>query len=143
MRKKQIRPMIARIEQRNMPPCGTQSGGENAFSVSLMFKESEILIMLTKNVRVGLKRGLEARPAAMLVQIANGYESTIHVGNDKRRMKVNAKSIMGVMSLSMISGETLTVMAEGKDEEEAVEEIEKFLCGETAIKSLKERQKSA
>ena len=79
----------------------------------------------------------------MLVQIANGYESTIHVGNDKRRMKVNAKSIMGVMSLSMISGETLTVMAEGKDEEEAVEEIEKFLCGETAIKSLKERQKSA
>ncbi len=90
--------------------------------------------MQMKNVQVGLKKGLEARPAAMLVQIANGFESTIHVGSDERKMNVNAKSIMGVMSLSLISGEILTVTAEGDDELAAVEGIEKFLCGETASK---------
>ncbi len=88
--------------------------------------------MLMKNVQVGLKKGLEARPAAMLVQIANGYESTIHVGNDERKINVNAKSIMGVMSLSLMTGEILTVTAEGHDEEAAVAGIEKFLCGETS-----------
>ena len=85
--------------------------------------------MQIKNVQVGLKKGLEARPAAMLVQIANGYESTIHVGNDSRKMIVNAKSIMGVMSLSLISGEMLTVTAEGNDEEAAIAGIERFLGG--------------
>ncbi len=89
--------------------------------------------MQIRNIQVGLKKGLDARPAAMLVQIANGYESTIHVGNDKRRMKVNAKSIMGVMSLSLITGEILTVTAEGNDEEAAVTEIERFLCGDTEL----------
>ncbi len=89
--------------------------------------------MQIRNVQVGLKKGLEARPAAMLVQIANAYESTIHVGNDKRKMIVNAKSIMGVMSLSLISGETLTVTAEGDDEEAAVAGIERFLCGGTEL----------
>ena len=90
--------------------------------------------MLMKNVQVGLKKGLEARPAAMLVQIANGYESTIHVGSDERKMKVNAKSIMGVMSLSLMTGEILSVTAEGNDEEAAVAGIESFLCGEMAAR---------
>lgn len=84
--------------------------------------------MLEKSMKVQLKNGLEARPVAVLVQIASQHESTIYVEAEDKR--VNAKSIMGMMSLGLRNGEEIVVSANGKDEKEAVSEIEKFLNGE-------------
>lgn len=69
--------------------------------------------------------GLDARPIAMLVQKASQYESTVHIeiGNKK----VNAKSIMGMMSLSVCSGDEVVVITEGEDEEAAANEMELYL----------------
>lgn len=83
--------------------------------------------MIQKPIRIKLETGLEARPVAMLVQVASQYESSVYINvNDK---KVNAKSIMGMMSLGLASGEEIAVIADGKDEEAAIEGIEKFLSG--------------
>ncbi len=75
--------------------------------------------MTRKTVTIKLETGLEARPVAMLVQVASQYDSSIYVESGSKR--VNAKSIM--------SGEQVTVMAEGADEENAVEGIERYLIG--------------
>ena len=83
--------------------------------------------MIQKSIQIKLETGLEARPVAMLVQVASQFESTVYINADDR--KVNAKSIMGMMSLGLASGEQVTVVAEGSDEAAAVEEIEKFLSG--------------
>ena len=83
--------------------------------------------MITKSIEIKLPRGLEARPVAELVQLASKYESTVHI--EAQSKKVNAKSIMGMMTLSLSSGEAVTVMAEGSDEESAVAEMESFLQG--------------
>lgn len=86
--------------------------------------------MVQKSMEVQLDNGLEARPVAVFVQVASQYESTIYVEvNDK---KVNAKSIMGMMSLGLDNGETLTVVADGSDESAAVAHIERFLSGQDA-----------
>ena len=63
----------------------------------------------------------------MLVQVASQFESTVYINSEDR--KVNAKSIMGMMSLGLASGEKVTVVADGNDEDTAVVEIEKFLSG--------------
>ena len=77
------------------------------------------------NVTIQITSGLEARPVAFLVQLASRFDSSIYlVRSDK---KVNAKSIMGMMTLGLYSGETVTVSANGEDEEEALANIEKFL----------------
>ena len=83
--------------------------------------------MIQKSIQIKLETGLEARPVAMLVQVASQFESTVYINAYDR--KVNAKSIMGMMSLGLASGEQVTVVAEGSDENSAVEEIEKFLSG--------------
>jgi catabolite repression HPr-like protein len=81
--------------------------------------------MITKEIIINIPNGLEARPVALLVQVASQYECSIHVvSNDKR---VNAKSIMGMMSMGISAGETVTVTADGPDEKEAIENIEKYL----------------
>lgn len=83
--------------------------------------------MLKRTVTIGLASGLEARPVAMLVQIASQYESMIYVENQNAR--VNAKSIMGMMTLGMGAGEEITVSTDGADESAAMDEIEKYLKG--------------
>ena len=83
--------------------------------------------MIQKSIQIKLETGLEARPVAMLVQVASQFESTVYINADDR--KVNAKSIMGMVSLGLASGEEVVVVAEGNDEGAAVEEIEKFLSG--------------
>lgn len=83
--------------------------------------------MKTSNVRVNLENGLDVRPVALLVQEASKYESTIHILVENK--KVNAKSIMGMMSLGLNNGEELQIIAEGSDEEKAVEGIAQFLSG--------------
>lgn len=86
--------------------------------------------MTRKNIQIQLENGLEARPVALLVQEASKYESTIYIQSGEK--KVNAKSIMGMMSLGLDNGEELLVTADGKDEQVAVEGIEKFLSGQVA-----------
>lgn len=81
--------------------------------------------MIQKSIQIKLETGLEARPVAMLVQVASQFESTVYINSENR--KVNAKSIMGMMSMGLESGAEVTVIAEGSDEETAVAEIEKFL----------------
>ena len=84
--------------------------------------------MLKKSMKIQLKNGLEARPIAVLVQVASQHESSVYIESEGK--KVNVKSIMGMMSLGLDSGEEVTVIADGKDEEEAVANIEKFLSGQ-------------
>jgi len=81
--------------------------------------------MLKKTITIELASGLEARPVAMLVQVSSQYESSIYVEcGDKR---VNAKSIMGMMTLGLAAGEEITISADGSDEEQPVSDIEKYL----------------
>ena len=86
--------------------------------------------MIQKSMKVQLDNGLEARPVAVFVQVASQYESSVYVEVDCK--KVNAKSIMGMMSLGLDNGETLTVVADGSDESAAVAHIERFLSGQDA-----------
>lgn len=81
--------------------------------------------MIKKEMVIKIPSGLEARPVALLVQVASKYECSIYVESEER--KVNAKSIMGMMSLGLASGEKVYVTADGVDEEEAIENIEKYL----------------
>ncbi len=84
--------------------------------------------MTKKVVEIKLQNGLEARPVAILVQVASKYDSIVYLETSDK--KVNAKSIMGMMSLGLASGEKVTVIADGEDESAAVEDIEKYLCGQ-------------
>ncbi|MBR6614487.1 MAG: HPr family phosphocarrier protein [Lachnospiraceae bacterium] len=81
--------------------------------------------MTKRTVTIELASGLEARPIAMLVQLASSYESKIYVQSDNK--KVNAKSIMGMMTLDLPVGEQVIITADGADEEKAIDEIEKYL----------------
>lgn len=86
--------------------------------------------MTVKDIQIKLENGLEARPIALLVQEASKYESKIYIQSGGK--KVNAKSIMGMMSLGLDNGEALTVSAEGTDEQAALDGIEQFLSGKSA-----------
>lgn len=84
--------------------------------------------MLEKSMKIQLKNGLEARPVAVLVQVASQHESSVYI--ESAGKKVNAKSIMGMMSLGLDNGAHVTVVADGKDEQEAISSIERFLSVE-------------
>ncbi|MCZ8537488.1 MULTISPECIES: HPr family phosphocarrier protein [Paenisporosarcina] len=75
--------------------------------------------MTENQVQVELKSGLQARQAALFVQEANRYQADVYLQKDDK--KVNAKSIMGIMSLAISKGSSVTISAEGSDEEKAVE----------------------
>lgn len=81
--------------------------------------------MIKKPVTIKLRDGLDARPIALLVQEASQYSSRVYIEVEDK--KVNAKSIMGMMSLSMGEGDEFTVVADGDDEAEAVAGVERFL----------------
>ncbi|MDD6232191.1 HPr family phosphocarrier protein [Frisingicoccus sp.] len=81
--------------------------------------------MISKSMTINIQKGLEARPVALLVQVASQYESSIYV--EIQEKKVNAKSIMGMMSLGLAEGEQITIIANGPDEEEAVNAIDKYI----------------
>ncbi len=74
--------------------------------------------MYVKSVKVQNQVGLHARPATFFIQKANEYKSSIWVEKDERR--VNAKSLLGVLSLGIMGGTEIKIMAGGSDEEEAV-----------------------
>lgn len=75
--------------------------------------------MCVKDVLVQNQVGLHARPATFFIQKANGYKSSIWVEKEDRR--VNAKSLLGVLSLGIVGGTTIRIIADGADEEDAVQ----------------------
>ncbi len=85
--------------------------------------------MVEKQVKVRLKMGLQARQAALFVQEANRFNADIFLEKDKK--KVNAKSIMGVMSLAISKGTEVKISAEGLDEEKAIQTLAHVVEQET------------
>jgi len=83
---------------------------------------------MEKVVKVLLKSGLQARPAAQFVQEANRFAADIFVEKDGKQ--VNAKSIMGIMSIAIYSGSEIKIIAEGKDEEQAIQKLSEFVSRE-------------
>ncbi len=83
--------------------------------------------MIKKPVKINLNTGLEARPVAQLVQVASQFDSDIHV--EVGQKKVNAKSIMGMMTLGLDMGEEIILSANGEDETEAMRSMEDYLSG--------------
>ena len=77
--------------------------------------------MAERIVEVKLKSGLQARQAALFVQEANRFLADVFLKKEERQ--VNAKSIMGIMSLAIARGTTITLIAEGIDEELALESL--------------------
>jgi phosphocarrier protein HPr len=75
--------------------------------------------MISKNVIIQNNVGLHARPATFFIQKANSYKSSIWVEKEDRR--VNAKSLLGVLSLGITKGMTITLIADGTDETDAIE----------------------
>ena len=77
--------------------------------------------MCVKDVVIQNKVGLHARPATFFIQRANEFRSSIWVEKDERR--VNAKSLLGVLSLGIIGGTSIKIIADGSDEAQAVNEL--------------------
>lgn len=82
--------------------------------------------MIKKKVDVSVGED-GARPIAMLVQLASQFQSSIELRQDN--MVVNAKSIMGMMTLGLVQGQTLEISIEGEDEEAAMKDVEEYLTG--------------
>lgn len=87
--------------------------------------------MIKKPVTIKISAGLENRPVAQIVQMASQYESRIYIESGNKH--VNAKSIMGMMTLNITEGESMVIEAEGNDEDEAVSNIENLLIGKMAM----------
>ena len=81
--------------------------------------------MISRGVTVRNSVGLHARPATFFVQKANSYKSSIWVEKDDRR--VNAKSLLGVLSLGITNGMSVTLIADGADEKDALDGLEELI----------------
>ena len=81
--------------------------------------------MMEKSIKLQMDGQLEARPIAMLVQVASQYDSPVYLENEGR--KVNAKSIMGMMSLASSLGTEIRIITDGSDEEQAMAGMEAYL----------------
>lgn len=86
--------------------------------------------MMEKSIKIQLTGGLEARPIAMLVQVASQYDSSVYLETEGR--KVNAKSIMGMMSLALGEGAEVKIVTDGPDEEQAMMGMEDYLSNSGA-----------
>lgn len=80
--------------------------------------------MIETPVVVRREKGLDGRPIALLVQEASQYVSSVYIKTGDK--KINAKSIMGMMSLNLAEGESLTVLTDGEDEKKAAEGLKTF-----------------
>jgi phosphotransferase system HPr (HPr) family protein len=74
-----------------------------------------------KKIIIRNKQGLHARPAAVFVQLANKFDSSITVKKDQQ--EVNGKSIMGILMLAAERGSSITIIAQGPDAQEAIEQL--------------------
>lgn len=86
--------------------------------------------MLTREVTVKNQVGLHARPATFFIQKANEYKASIWIEKDERR--VNAKSLLGVLSLGITRGTQITLIADGADEGDAVEGLVELITSDFA-----------
>ena len=86
--------------------------------------------MYTQEITVNNEVGLHARPATFFIQKANEYKCSIWVEKDERR--VNAKSLLGVLSLGIVKGTSITIIADGSDEEEAVAALTELIASDFA-----------
>ncbi|MCL1819909.1 MAG: HPr family phosphocarrier protein [Oscillospiraceae bacterium] len=82
--------------------------------------------MYSKEVTVGSPVGLHARPATFFIQKANEFNSSIWVEKDERR--VNAKSLLGILSLGIINGMSINIEADGDDEHDAVASLAELVA---------------
>lgn len=80
--------------------------------------------MISKEIVIKNESGLESKVAARLIQKASGYESNIWI--QKKDRKANAKSLLGILSLSISKGEKVLIIADGTDEKLALHELELF-----------------
>lgn len=81
--------------------------------------------MVSKTIKVNLAADAEARPVAVLVQKASQFDSKVYIVSNEK--KINAKSIMGMMSLGLTQDEEITVSADGEDEVAAVDNLAEYL----------------
>jgi len=87
----------------------------------------EFNIMISRSVTIQNNVGLHARPATFFIQKANSYRSSIWVEKEDKR--INAKSLLGVLSLGIVKGMTITLIADGGDESEAIEGLVELING--------------
>ena len=83
--------------------------------------------MVSSSVTIQNSVGLHARPATFFIQRANSYKCSIWV--EKEDCRVNAKSLLGVLSLGIVKGTTITLIADGHDENEAVSGLVELVNG--------------
>ena len=81
--------------------------------------------MYVKEITVMNQVGLHARPATFFTQKANEFKSSVWIEKDERR--VNAKSLLGVLSLGIVKGTTVSIVADGADEETVVEKLAELI----------------
>jgi phosphocarrier protein len=84
--------------------------------------------MLLRDVAIVNDVGLHARPATFFIQKANSYKASIWIEKEDRR--VNAKSLLGVLSMGIVKGTVITLIADGEDETEAIDGLEKLIANE-------------
>ncbi len=87
--------------------------------------EGVYIFMVIKDVTVQNQVGLHARPATFFIQKANEFRSSIWVEKEERR--ANAKSLLGILSLGIIGGTKIRIIADGQDENEAVDALERLV----------------
>ena len=97
--------------------------------------------MYMKEAVVNNQVGLHARPATFFIQKANEFKSSIWVEKDERR--VNAKSLLGVLSLGIVKGTSINLIADGPDEKEAVEALIELISSNFSRVSERERKSAA
>ena len=81
--------------------------------------------VISKEVTINNQVGLHARPATFFIQKANEFKSSIWIERDERR--VNAKSLLGVLSLGIVKGTTVNIVADGVDENEAIATLSELI----------------
>lgn len=81
--------------------------------------------MISKDITIVNDVGLHARPATFFIQKANAYKASLWIEKEDRR--VNAKSLLGVLSMGIVKGTVVTIIADGADEAEAVEGLENLI----------------
>ena len=81
--------------------------------------------MVKREMTITNNIGLHARPATFFIQKANTFKSSVWIEKDDR--KVNAKSLLGVLSLSIVKGTVINLIADGPDEDEAIEALTKLI----------------
>lgn len=84
--------------------------------------------MISRDVTIVNSVGLHARPATFFIQKANSYKASVWIEKDDRR--VNAKSLLGVLSMGIVKGTVITLIADGTDETDALDGLEKLILSE-------------